>query len=146
MKRSLLLTLAMLFFVPNAFSQNEAKINLIDNHRVAWETFLTGHFDQFDSESKVESQLLKFSSQQYTVYLGGSGEYQRVYIIDDFIQILATFGKNRQLRSIPKIMPRGKWLKYPSGIAIDVASKGSDMSPEEFLKYFENALMGSGIE
>jgi len=118
--------LACAIFIVAAFpcaagsSSEDSKIAEI---RQMWDARVTEVFKVGRSDDEVSREMagLYVFSGRYT--LGGSGAYQRVFVIDDYFQIVAVFDVSGRLLATPVLASRTKWVRLPSGELIEGPKK-----------------------
>ena len=80
-----------------------------------WNAHVLQVFRVGRADAEITDEMKHLVQFTGTYILGGSGTYQRVYVIDDVFQIVAVFDVHERLLAIPVVGPRTKWLRLPDG-------------------------------
>jgi len=86
-----------------------------DTHIDEWKIFVRAKCKPGAKQAEIDAILVAVSFSQLYQHLGGTEHYRRYYAIDDYLQIVADFDRNKKLLRIPKIIPRTKWRRFPDG-------------------------------
>jgi len=97
---------------PSARAENHREW-VRDECKKRWDARILEVFRIGRSEDEImqDMQGLYFATGRYTT--GGSGTYERVFLIDDYFEIAPLFDVSGHLIAIPVLEPRSKWLRFP---------------------------------
>jgi RHS repeat-associated protein len=117
--KTLALFVAVLMLAHTSMSSNSDS-NVRAQYAKQWAMFLEARTSVGDDVASVDKLIGSHSADTMNVRLGGTGNFERFYLIDDFSQIRASFNAQGKLTACPMLMPRGRWLKFPDGEGCDV--------------------------
>lgn len=87
-----------------------------DVQRSHWESFLTEHAPVSSEITNLDAELSRLGIRSLTFPVGGgTGYFYRVYLVDDFLQILILCDSDGLIRAKPECGERRKWRVLPDG-------------------------------
>lgn len=107
-------------FVALAGDENyKMNLNKVDVYQSEWQTFLLSNAVVGTKIEELDGRMRQLSSEAHKYVFGGTGTWERIYMVDDFIQIRVVVSREGIILEQPKIEKRGKWRRYPSGDSVE---------------------------
>lgn len=97
----------------------EAKSEPKSMAQEAWDRFLLEQFKVGNLEQDINKLMAGKFRDQGRAYYGGTGAYGVLFLVDDFHQVTFEFDASSKLTSIPRILKRRPWLRFPDGTIVE---------------------------